>query len=361
MTTTTDISTEVIEPAADPKDVAAANALLTIKPAVYVKQVFDEPKKALAKAVRAAEKTEAFNIQTTAGMETAKRLRLSFKTIRTGVENLRKERKAPIIEIGRMLDDAAAAIKDAVLPHEEKYDKMIKAEEARKEAIKQEELAKERARIEAIENRLQLLRDIPKMHLQSDSETIAKAITEHSTVALDPEDYDEFNEAALAALNASIVELQRMHGIVAQREADARKAAEERAELERLRAERAAEEQRRKAEEEARAAEQRKRDEEAAALAAQREREIAELRAQLAAATAPKVEPVPEPEPQMGLIDVAPDATVEAAPVIEVPTYAEARDEVAVRPTDSEIITVLASHYDVDRQTVIGWLRSLDL
>ena len=411
---TTDTSTDLVEIPADPAQAAAALALNNIKPESYVKQVFDPFKKQLAVAVRAAAKTPEFNIQTTAGMEVVKQLRRSFTSIRTGAENMRKERKAPIIQIGKLLDAEAEKIKVAILPHEDKYDALIKAEEARKEQVKQAELARERSRIEAIENRLQRLRSIPALHLQSSAADIHKAIDKHSTVALDPVDYEEFHEAALAAINASIVELQRMHTIAAQREAEAARVQAERAELERLRQAAVAEDNRRRAEEAKRLAEQqrlaeeqRQREAEAKAAAEAQARRIAELEAMLAAANAPKVDPVPQAAPgatpledrvpinstgqyystttfkdngkpilcnadgsrsvfcdvdddddeddaePLAVIDDVTPYAVGAAPLAPASTIEET-------PSRDEVLRVLADHYDVHPDTVAAWLTGMD-
>lgn len=276
--TNTELISAVLEAPADPRDAAAARALVNIKPETYAKQVFEPYKKQLTAAVRAAAKTPEFNIQTTAGLEVAKQLRASFRTIRIGAENMRKERKAPIIQIGKLLDTRYKELEADITPHEDKFDAMIKAEEARKEQIKAEEVARERARVEQIENRLRVLRGIPALHLQSSAADINQAIERNSILVLDPDEFEEYHEAAQAALDGALVELQRMHRIAVERETEAARVQAERAELARLRHDAAVADRQRQA------------------AADEQARRIAALEAQLAAATAPKAALVPAPE-----------------------------------------------------------------
>lgn len=336
---------------AEPQD-AAITQLLTIKPEAYVVEVFKPFKKELAAAVRNASKTPEYDITTTAGLSVAKQLRKSFSTIRTTAENTRKERKAPIIQIGKLLDTKYAELETEIREHEDKYDAQVKSEEARKERIKQEELARERARIEAIENRLANIRAIPSRHLQSSSDVIRKEIDAQSTLVLDPADYDEFHEDAIAAVNAVLVELERMRKLAAEREEEARRIEVERAELARLKAEKEQAERKLAAEAAAKAEEERLRQ---AAIDAEREasaRRIAELEAQLAAS---KQEPIPA-APEVRAPSLAKVVTM-AAPA----EIAKVIIPDAARPSDDEIIEVLALRFRVHESKVIEWLCAMDL
>lgn len=138
-----DLTTATTNEAAD----IAILAPITFDAKAYAASVFDPFKRQISNAKRAAAKVVAYDIATTAGMAQAKELRASFRDIRTSVENVRKERKAPIIEAGKLLDQRAAELKAEVEPLEDKYDAEIKAEEQRKEAEKQRKLAEERARV----------------------------------------------------------------------------------------------------------------------------------------------------------------------------------------------------------------------
>lgn len=351
--TNTELISAVIE--ADPKDVAAAQALVNIKPENYAKQIFAPFNKQLAVAVRAAAKTPEFNVQTTAGLEVAKQLRASFRVIRTSAESVRKERKAPILQIGKLLDARYKELEANVAQYEDKFDAMIKAEEQRREAIKAEEVARERARVEQIENRLRVLRGIPALHLQSSAADINQAIERNSILVLDPAEFEEYHEAALAALDGALVELQRMHRIAVERETEAARVQAERAELARLRHDAAVADRQRQA------------------AADEQARRIAALEAQLAAATAPKAALVPAPEyitadgelgDIQGSIQFVVDAeraddgqqlALDDPDFLEVPTSAP-----MPAPSKNLVLDVLADHFAETHETVAGWLAAMD-
>jgi DNA repair exonuclease SbcCD ATPase subunit len=347
MNTMTDLGT-IEQPSTE------AVALLTIKPEKYVVEVFQPFNKDLASAIRAASKTPDYDITTTAGLTMAKVLRASFREIRTRAENTRKDRKAPIIEIGKLLDTRYKELEAKIRPHEDKYDAEIKAEEQRKEDEKQRKIEAERVRIEAIQNRIANIRNLPQRHLQSDSATIARAIDALSTLVLDPADYEELLEDGINAVNAAIVELETLRKVATLREAEAKRIADERAELARLKAEK--EESDRKALEEAksRAAEERKRQEESDAKAAEQARMIAELQAQLAAANKPK-----EPEPSIAekVSEVVIPAPITQKAIVQIKPK---------RPSDAQIILALREYFATDEGTptdedVAGWLMDMDL
>lgn len=337
-------------------EVAEPSQLITLKPELYVAEVFNPFRDSLKKAIKDAGRVK-YDIMTKEGMTTAKEQRAIFKAIRTGAENVRKARKAPILEIGKLLDTRYKELEELITPHEDKFDVEITAEVKRIADEKQRKIDEERARVEALENKVQLLKNVPMTLLHADSATLAKAIEQHSLLVLDPKDYEEYLEDGINAVNATLVELEKLRKMAVTREEElrlaelkrqeeARQREAERAELARLQAE---SEQRQKALDE----EERQR---AAATAAQAAR-IAELEAQLAAASKP-AEPV---------IEVAP---VEAAPMPE--TLPEPAPEpvkvktsgygggAPLRPSAQAIIDAVARHFNVFSITAAMWLRTTD-
>jgi hypothetical protein len=243
----------VTSSAADSTDLTLA-AVPNFDGKAYAVAVFEPFKKQITKAKREAAKVEEYDITTGAGMGRAKELRAMFRDIRTAVENVRKERKAPIIDAGKLLDARAAEIKAEVEPFEDKYDAEIKAEEARKEAEKQAKIAAERARVEAIENRIAQIRGAASRLASADSSAIKAELNTWTLLRLDPADYQEYLEDALTAVNTTIDQLTNLLATAEAREAEARRVAEERAELARLKEEQA-ERERMAAEEKRKAAE----------------------------------------------------------------------------------------------------------
>lgn len=357
-------------------EVKPDTALVTIDPAKYAAAAFESYKKEFQAAKRAATKAGTFDITTSAGMKQAKELRASFRTIRTAIENARKAAKAPVIEAGKKIDEVAKEFTAEVEPHEDKYDQAVKAEEKRQADEKAAKEAAERARIEAIESRIAHIRAIPVAMGQAASEAITAKIEELLAKRLEPAMYEEHLEAAVNALNDTIDQLRELHTLALTREADARRAAEERAELERLRAENE-ERERRQAQ---RDAEERSRLEAVAAEQAELRAKLAAAEAMLAALQAPKVEPVAEPEPAPApaaeLSNAAVVATLESRPLLapEQPinvTIEGAGQTIHVtnhgaglrktaRPSDADLVDVLAKHFEVTDERVVSWLADFD-
>lgn len=357
--------TNVVTP---PADIAPDVPPIMI-PEKFVAAVFDPFKRKLAVAKRAAAKVDAYDITTTAGMAQAKDLRASFRDIRTALENERKARKAPIIAAGKLLDSRAAELTAEIEPLEGKYDREIKAEEQRKEAEKQRKLELERARVEAIENRIANIRNAPGRVASAGSATINQEINQWTVLRLDPADYQEYLEDALTAVNTTLEQLETLLAAANAREVEAMRVAAEREELARLRAEQEAREQ---AEREAAAERERLariEREAAAAREADLQRQLAEMKAAMEAQAraanpppaAPPADIVPVEQDHTGIIVGAalvshgqpgPDAQLVeklAAPITVQPQ----------RPTDGEIIELLAVTFQASEDTVTGWLVDL--
>lgn len=367
--------TELTITETNPDPAAAVVAqLATIKPEQYVIEVFKPFRERLKKAAKAASSV-TYEITTTAGMAVAKEQRAIFRKIRTEAEAMRKERKAPIIEIGKLLDARYKELEAGIAALEDKYDADIKAEEARKEEEKQRAIEAERVRVEAIQNRIKGIRDVPLQLMQADSAAIASASAAWSDVVLVPEEYDEFLEDALSAVNATIVELGKLHKQAVAREQEAARIERERAELAQLKAE---QEKRERAAAAERDAERRAAADREAAIKQERDAmaaQMAELQRQLAAAQAklnpPEPDAAPESDPRQLTIlaDAIPSSPlvdagyVEAAPG-QAGALADAADGIALqsaRPTDAEIIGAVADHFQVSFEEASDWIVDVQI
>lgn len=134
----------------------AGQGLVTLDPAKYVAEVFRSFRGELD-LIKAEAATVVYDITTTAGMKVATEWRAKARALRLSTEQARKDRKAPIIEIGKLLDSQAKLIEAEIEPIETRFNSDIKAEEARKEQVK----AAEAARKEAIRLRVVAIREIP--------------------------------------------------------------------------------------------------------------------------------------------------------------------------------------------------------
>lgn len=266
--------------------------LITIEPAKYVALVFESFRKKFD-AYKAEADEVTIDATTAAGMKTAVEWRAKFRDeIRIASENARKERKAPILEIGRLLDGAAKEIAEEVAPYESRFDTAIKAEEKRRDDEKIAKAVAESARITAIRKRIAEMQAIPSMLVGKSSETIAAAIESLEAVEITLEDWAEFFGEAEVAKLASIHKLWEMFKAQREHEAEQKRLQAEREAIERQRFElaeherlaavaRAEQESRDRAERERVEAEQRAANERAAEVMRQQQAEHeARMRAQ---------------------------------------------------------------------------------
>ncbi|MEI7296650.1 hypothetical protein WCQ02_31290 [Paraburkholderia tropica] len=376
--------------------------LITIEPAKYVALVFESFRKKFD-AYKAEADNVTFDITTAAGMKTAVEWRAKFRDeIRIACENARKERKAPILEIGRLLDGKAKEIAEEVAPYESRFDSAIKAEEARKEAEKQAKAEAERVRVNTIRVRIDEMRTIPSAMVGKTAEHIARCIegVEKSPVTL--EEFQEFVGECEMAKVATLDKLREILSAQQAHEAEQKRIAEERAELERLRAEaaereriaaaeraeqervaqvaREAEEARLRQEREAHEAELRKQREAAEAkLRAEREAAEAALRAQReelarqqAAIDRQRAEAERVERERLAAIETEAKAKREAEAAEQARKEREAREAAAAEareqarriredfelngPHPSEIAELVALNWRVEQQTALNWL-----
>jgi hypothetical protein len=390
--------------------------LITIEPAKYVELVFEPFAKRLADAKAMAAAAE-FDVTTTAGMAVAVKHRATFRDIRVASEKARKERKAPILEIGKLLDSRQREIEAEIEPFESRFDTAIKAEEARKEAEKAAKAEAERVRVNAIRTRIDEMRAIPSSMIGKSAEHLARFIEGVEASPIDLADFAEFSGEAEMAKIATLDKLRQMLAAQQSHEAEQARIAAERAELDRLRAEaaererqaaaaraeeerrareaREAEEARLRAEREAHEAElRRQREAEEARLRAEREAEEARLaeqrqkierqQAEIAAARAEQerrereareaAEAAARAEAERIEAERAAAAQAEADRIfaeqqrIEAERRAAAQEQIRREreqfatngPGDVEIVKFLAHQYDVSVGDVMGWMKKFD-
>lgn len=176
-----------------------------------------------------------------AGYKAVEAARKYLKGYRVGIENRRKELKAPILDLGRKVDEEAKRLTAIVEPRELELDKDSAAYEAEQARIAQE-AADSKRRI--VEDRLAVMAKYgiaPNLSLVDDAtpEEWDEKVAEWEVAA------EEQRKAEAIAKEAERVRLE------AEAAEAARKTEEERAERERLEAERKAEADRLEAEREA--------------------------------------------------------------------------------------------------------------
>lgn len=356
------------------------SAIITLDPTSYVAAVYAPFREKLDAAKAEADKAE-FDITTTAGMEIAKKHRAVFRDeFRLAIEKARAERKAPILEIGRLLDGRAKEITAEVAPYEKRFDDAIKAEEQRKADIKAAKEEAERQRVAGIRARITDTQAVPAKLVGQPSTVIADVLAQIAEAEITLEAFAEFAGEAELVKAQTVAKLQEMLTAQQQHEAEQQRLAEERAELDRQRAEqaererlaaeaRAAEEARLRAEREAHEAELRRQAEaQEAELAAQRA-ELQRQQDELNAARAEQERKEREAREAAEAADRAKQEAEEAAARAEAQRVADEkaaaeaeqarRDRVQFElngPTPSELVSIIAVHYMVEQETALNWL-----
>jgi hypothetical protein len=343
-----------------------SSQLITLKPETYVAQVFNPFKSQLKKAIKAAS-TVTYDITTTAGMALAKEHRAVFRELRLSAEKTRKERKAPILEIGKLLDTRYKELEGEITPHEKRFDDDIKAEDRRKEEEKQRAIEAERVRVEAIENRIKAIRDVPLQNMKASSAQLQELSVYWSDRQLDPHDFEEYLEDAIAAVNATIVELGKLRNDAIAREQEAARIERERNELAKMKADQEQREREaaarieaeRKAHADREAAMQQERDAMAATMA-DMQRQMAEMAAKL---NPPAIEDHGILVPADPVPAIEDHGTLVLCPLEEARSGSDVVDMEFIEvpfPSFEEIIGVLMRHYEAPRHTVIAWLNTLE-
>lgn len=181
-------------------------ALAVLDPKTFVAQVYEPFRNRLKNAI--AETVDVtYDIKTPSGMEVAKKSRALFRDIRTQGENERKAKKAPILEIGKLLDSEYKSIADEIEPYEQRFDADIKAEEERKEQEKAARILAEEQRKAAIQTRMDIITQAPLKAIAMSSADTQALIDELSGITPSEAEYGERFVEAEVSLKAAIVQL----------------------------------------------------------------------------------------------------------------------------------------------------------
>jgi colicin import membrane protein len=374
------------------KDEIANLAMITIAPEKYVAALYEPFRAKLTTAKAAADKMvfEAtgaegevvIDITTTAGIELAKKQRAFFRDeIRLAADKEREARKAPILKIGNLLQSGYKEIESEAAPYESKFDKAIKAEEARKEAERKAKAEAERQRIAGIRAEIDVIKRYMVDAAGKPSGTIKTMRDSLTEISLTPDRFAEFLDEARTAYAVAIELMDVQYAKALAIEDDVRRIAEERAELQRLKEAQEAEAKaaKEKADQEAAAA----RAKQEAELQAERDRlaadqqRVAEERADIerqrveleAAKKAAEPQPAPAPEPESAITAAEEQPAVDMSDLKPVsyptaawpfPAQAAPAPQVRARPVDSDLIWAVSEFYGVDEPTALEWLSTID-
>lgn len=361
----------------------ATTALVTIDPENYVTQSYETFTKAFDNAVKAIATIDKVNVSTKEGMEIAKTHRAIFRGIRIDIDKKRAECKAPILEIGRLLDSRAKEVIDQVRPYEEKFDAPIKAEEQR---IADEKAARIKAEAEAaaaVQREMDRIKSAPLEVINGSSDDVTKMIGVMEETYLSKEFFGERIVEAEYALKATLDQLATMRSGKQAQEQLAALQEQQRIKDELAAKQQAAADALRRKEEDSRLKEERERMAKQQAEIAEQQAEIARQREELEAMKresearklAEEQQKISEAEKEVAdrqIVNAVQSAEVSEAPVEIVPEQSAVGNEIKVapqgidaaviaRPSDDEIIEVLSLHYRVHELSVIAWLMDMNL
>lgn len=327
-----------------------------------------------------------FDVKSSKGMKEAREARSEIKGYRTSLEKKRVEIKGPALERCKLIDSEAKRIEKELRALEEPIDEAITAEEERKEAEKQAKLLAEQQRIAKIHDAIQTIRMFPIQFINSPAIDVEVAF-QQIKVGYPDESFEELRKQAIEVWQVAVTEVETiLEQRIAAEEKEARIKAEM-AELARFRAEQDAKikaereaEAKRQAEEDAKRWEALKAEEERIAVVRkveQEEREKIEqrLRAEHEMLQRQRAEQEEkarllreqqeEVTRQQAALEEKLSQDKEIEGLFSKPTATEepraAVQQIESRPTDDEIIEVLAMHFRAHEMTVVAWLIDMDL
>ncbi len=177
-----------------------------------------------------------FAVDKAAGMMDAKKARKEIRAPRYNIENIRKDAKAPVIALGRSIDSLAKDLTAELLLLETPIDAQIKAEEGRIAAAKQKLIDDENDRVQGIKDRIEKLFDGIQTVINSGkgSEYVGKCIAAYKDKPID-DSYAEFKDDAQRTWDSGLTQLENHLSTVTEMEYEAKRIADERAELAELR------------------------------------------------------------------------------------------------------------------------------
>lgn len=151
-----------------------------------------------------------FDVTTKEGMTAAREARRELVSLRSTLEDARKEEKSDLIERGRLIDAEAKRVRSAIIEIEQPIDDQVRAEEARKERLREDAIRAERAEAARVQGILDGLRNFPVGLAGKSADLIAAGLEElRARELMDvPEDV---RPEAIQIRNAAIDRLLTMH------------------------------------------------------------------------------------------------------------------------------------------------------
>lgn len=237
---------------------------------------FNETKAELTALAKASERIT--QITNKAGREECHASLMLLKSRRVDIEKRGKEARDDANKFAKAVIAKEKELIGFIAPEEERLQLLRDQWDAAREAERLEKLEAERIRVEAIQQKIQTIRDVPGSLVGKPSVIISGQLAKLQATVLDEGELAEHYVTACDALTAAVARVQELLAAQQEAEAEHKRIEAERAELARIRAENErlqreaaerAEADRRAADEAARAERERVAAEEAAARAAE--------------------------------------------------------------------------------------------
>lgn len=387
---------------ATPADKQSAEEVVSFKGALSVL----DPIELVLIGARQKYQNAVFDLTTTKGDKEARQARAELVRIRTNADKAYSEWNKPVLEQQRLAREKVKFIKEEVEKLEKPIDEQIVADEARREAERKAKADAEAARVKVIRDRIAVISGLPLAVINMSSAQISAVIADLGAMPVNEERFAEFLEEAVLLVDQMKLKLTEVRDSVLAREQEAAKLEAERKAIEEARAQQeahaAAERERLAAQQrEIEAARQRQEEEARVAriLAEEKARQAADKAARDAADAAAQIkaqqdafyaereeaervlreeqarvnaerEAIRKQEAELHERRRAEEESERAAKAEE-----ESNKPVAVssnatagpvakpasRPSDADILRVMASTYKTTEYDVLCWLESMDL
>lgn len=324
----------------------------------------------------AKESTDITAVIDPAGRDQAHRIGMTLRAARTNITKTGKAARDDATAFGKAVIAEEKRLVAIIEPEESRVLELRDAFDAKVQSEKDAKIAAERARMDAHRMRIDEMRELLTIAIDSSSECIQTLINRLRPWIVNADAFEEFADQAESAKSETLAKLQDMHVKATQREAEAarqqaeREAAEARAKQERE--ELVAAQAKLKADQEAAAAQQ-------AALRAELEKNAAIERAAIAEQQAAMDARQRDMDHAEGLMLDAQFDQLAAARKLEEETAAVAVVETAtadvveppqgnaavindrptpMRPTDNQLIIAVATAFGVDLSDALEWLST---
>lgn len=162
-----------------------------------------------------------FDLTTTKGDKEARQARKELVTLRTTLEALRKEKKAPHLAACKLLDDEAKRINGEILALEKPIDEQIRADELRREQERAQREAEERARMEKARARISEIQRMSASVMSGTSIQIRARIDEVKAIVIDESEFGNLTGAATSTVEMVSMQLESLLSTVVMREEQA--------------------------------------------------------------------------------------------------------------------------------------------